>query len=211
MKLEIIDDEVDAKIAEVHIDGLFWKRIYKPFYHKKMRQIVSCESEEELRKAVLSIEGQKAKAMLLRKLTLKRHFSYELKGLLRKYCIMEEIIEKNIHKLSKLGYINDEESFFQEVRSCLKRGKGPYYIACRLGEKTGLSKEEIMAKMQPFSDREQRDAIKKVLEKRFSRMDLQNCNIRRKAFQFLLRRGFSSDAIHERLQKLVFDKDVPGI
>lgn len=111
-----------------------------------------------------------------------------------------------IHKLKDYRYIDDAKFFTQYVRSKAVAGYGPHYIRYKLKDK-GIyeSKEKIEALIN--KDFDQFTLMKELVQrKRYSKKKYDPYQIKKKYFDFLLRRGFDTSLIRKVLQEELIDE-----
>ncbi|MCX8008750.1 MAG: regulatory protein RecX [Patescibacteria group bacterium] len=118
----------------------------------------------------------------------------------RRHHIPQDIVLAVVHRLKELDYINDEKFAALYIRSSLHgKPKGKERIAHEL-KKRGVSDEiiqRVFQNIKEFHDQESEIAIaKKALGKRgeaYKTLPLLVC--KRRIYDFLSRRGFSSSTI----------------
>ena len=116
--------------------------------------------------------------------------------------ISDLVIESLIEKLKQKGMINDLEFAKAWVES-RKKKKGSRVLKQELFQK-GISKEVIDGILDQELSKDQQQTAEKLLEKkmRFWK-NLDSMRLRKKAYEFLLRRGFEYDIVHEVVEKII--------
>ncbi len=203
MDIQIVDCEKDKNFFVISVDHLFWRKICKKVFAKSLHSLTACQSSEELENLIHKIERKTAKNFFLNKLSLKRCFSAELQWKIQPLAISSHIIAEEIKQLQRLGYLNDEQCLDLEIQKYIARGKGPHWIAMKLEQLCGIGKEQIVLRIQTAHLLDQKNAIVKVLSRRFKRDSLDNTTTRNKAWQFLMRRGFPTEMIRETLDEYI--------
>lgn len=105
-------------------------------------------------------------------------------------------IDYAIEKLIYYGYINEEGYTLSYIRSNIGK-KGPARISSELTNR-GIDREIIREKMEEFHWNEE-ESIVRILETRFSSADFGDEKIKRRVYNFLLRRGFGFSSINRAL------------
>ena len=118
----------------------------------------------------------------------------ELSDKLRDKGYDEEEIEAAIAKCTEYGYINDCRFAAVYARNRMMQ-KGDRLIRMELSRK-GVSDEVSGSAIDDLS-RDESEAGFELLNRRYRGQDLSDDSVRRKAFGFLMRRGFSYDSIRQ--------------
>lgn len=145
------------------------------------------------------------KALALRRLTLREYSSAEMTCYLRRKGIDEADARRVVRELEESGLIDPNRYAAAIARSQIARGKGPLAVLSKL-RKRGLSADLAAARKLYESEGGDFDgasaeaaAIRKVLAVRFPELNLSDEKAVHRAYQTLLRRGFSSLAVRDAL------------
>ncbi len=127
---------------------------------------------------------QRALALLVRR----EHSRKELGRKLKAKGIEREDADTALDKLNKQDFQNDAR--FAEVlaRSRVSAGYGPIRIRAELGTH-GLAREDVDAAMEAI-ETDWGETAHELISRKYGNKDLSDQTIRRKATDFLLRRGF---------------------
>lgn len=139
----------------------------------------------------------RAQATLVRLLALRDHSPSELRKKMKR-THETEAVEQVLEWATDKGWLpNDEESYLvlaeKMSQGLHRRGKGMSYINKKL-RSLGLP----ALKGNPELELEKAQAL---VETKFSTKDLNDFDIKSKAFRFLAGRGFSSETINQALKK----------
>lgn len=114
--------------------------------------------------------------------------------------ISDLVIEFLINKLKQKGLINDEQFARAWVES-RSRKKGPLVLKQELFQK-GISKEIVSSVMGQVSSAEEQKTAEKLLEKKMRVWkNLPPMDFKKKAYDFLMRRGFEYEVIKGVVEK----------
>lgn len=151
-----------------------------------------------------------AKEHALKRLERRECSSQDIYQHLIQKKVMPEIATRVVSDLTKLKLINDERFARMLTREQASRGKGPNYIRQKLRNKgVSLNVDQIREISEETTHLTELDAAKAILERRYPRAALDRKEAMR-AFQGLLRRGYSFSVTQEalRAQKCIEDKDI---
>ncbi|MEE9431672.1 MAG: regulatory protein RecX [Melioribacteraceae bacterium] len=143
-----------------------------------------------------------------RYLSGRNHSKFELKVKLLKKKYNKELIEVILNELEDLKYLDDKEFANYYFKIKLKRKKGVRLIQAELSKK-GVRREIIEEVSLDFIDDPilEKSALiiseKKLLV--LKRKDLSKSQLRQKVFQFLMRKGYSTEIIKSTIDKLKFE------
>ncbi len=149
---------------------------------------------------------EKAKQRALRLLLYRGRSTAELRSRLREKGFPRDIIEKVIDRLSELEYLDDGLFAREWARSCaVNKLWGNRKIFLSLREK-GIAAELIEKSIEEArKEMDEKEAIKRILEKRFRKRDLSLIAIEKeknRLAQTLMGKGFSTGLIFDALGKL---------
>ena len=125
--------------------------------------------------------------------------TYILRKKLKEKEYEEEHIEHAIGFCLKHGYINDKQWLKRKVESLIAKSNGPRMIVQKLMAK-GAPLSDIKAEIEGL---EERVLIRQWYEKKYSTCDLSDPKQKKRVYDGLARRGFSSYQIIEFLQLTV--------
>ena len=139
--------------------------------------------------------------LALIRLSVREYGSGEMRAYLRRKGVDEPEAQEIVAELVKSGQISDERYSRVITRHQAHRGKGPHYIVAKLrekGVKTDARKvREFYREAAPMDELE---TARRVVEIRYPRAFEDEAE-RRRAYQALLRRGFSSDVASRCVNK----------
>ena len=152
---------------------------------------------EELKASLL---GQ-AKQAALKKLDRRERSSGEIRVFLKSLGFSPETISQTIEELQARNYLNDERYSRALIRELGRGGKGPTWIQMKLRQKgIQLDRAEIENLLLEVADTSELDAARKLFARKFPH-ELKDFSEKRKAFQILLRRGFSYEVAQKVIKK----------
>lgn len=136
-----------------------------------------------------------ARATALRRLSLREHSEGELKAYLARKGYSENEIDESLSELRNQGFLDDRRFAAAFARAQSLRGKGAMHVMSALNRKgVRLPLAEVRKILSEVGDEPETEQVRKILEKRYPRA-AEDPRERRRAFQALLRRGFSAEAI----------------
>jgi regulatory protein len=140
---------------------------------------------------------QQAMDCALRRLNSKEHSSTELARFLINKEIDLDIIEKVIHELKQSQLVNDDRYAKLFTRYQVNRGKGPNLIRLKLKQK-GIEVTSSQAKqlIEEVSETNELEMAKQIVSRRYPKAKTSKLEAN-KAFQALVRRGFSFSVARE--------------
>jgi SOS response regulatory protein OraA/RecX len=152
------------------------------------------ETLEEIRKWLEETEWKLARGYAYRKLAMRNFASGELEKALKTKGFSSSVCGRLFEELTRLGYLNDEETLKSAVLREFKRGYGPKYIEAKLCAK-GLNGSRAR---EWISDPMQIEKIGELLRKLARGSGF---SARQKAIQALGRRGFDFHLILSAVQR----------
>lgn len=189
----------NKKSIEIQFDEKTWKIIDKKLYSKHLGKIRAYKDKKSLSDLFSVLDPQVAFSYVCKLLAMKGQFENELRKKLKERWFDDLVIEAVFARCRTLGFLNDEREAGLYIKREKRLGKGPRTIERRLMEKSGGTQTLNEA----FSEEEQREAIRELIERRFP--DLSLLKTKQRAFRFLQRRGFSEYLIRE----LIFSGSEP--
>jgi len=130
----------------------------------------------------------------LKVLSRRALFCEQLREKLEKRFLSQEAIDAVIAKVKHYGFVNDGELLRASVTSAFTKGRGPKRVLYDLMRKSKLPKEVIEKEINEQMPFELCVEQAKKLIKRYTFPEH-----KKRAFAFLLRRGFSFDVIQKVL------------
>jgi len=127
---------------------------------------------------------QRALGLLVRR----EHSRKELGRKLTEKGVAREDLDLALEKLRRQDFQNDTRFAAALARSRSSSGYGPARIRAELAQH-GLSREDIAAALEAC-ETDWDAAARQLAQRRYGGKDLKDPNLRRKAVDFLLRRGF---------------------
>ena len=193
MNIEIIDNK---GFSEIWVDGELWKEFHRRLYKNYLREILRCQSKKELRDLLLRADVKIARGVVYKLLALKGYLKSELRAKLKRYKIAIEAIEKILDECEKLGYLDDQREGKLFIARQKRRGLGPQMIAYKLQQKATELKEMVRERV---TDEEQRETIKKWIEKKTKKDDINDIKVKERLYRFLRGKGFDDHLIRQEL------------
>ncbi|MBN1115433.1 MAG: regulatory protein RecX [Oligoflexia bacterium] len=127
------------------------------------------------------------------------HFAGELKQkLLRKGCPLDAV-ERVIEDFIKKGYLNDPENAGSYIKELQRKNYGYHEIIRRL-QARGVDESSARNMLKGFYiDIDETKSIRAILKKKS--YNLADIKDRRKAYDFLMRRGFDTESIRREFRE----------
>jgi regulatory protein len=185
-----------ALIFTVIIDGDIFLEIHSKIFGKNPK-FDSKDNLSAFKEAFLEEEYKKAKKYTLDRLSLRSYPTAELVALLEKNLVSSETIDKIINDCKRYGYLNDKEWIESFVKSETARGVGPQKILYKLRSKGIDANTAEMFLKDNSRDEDVITVLKKLLETKYKRFDLNNYKEKNKVINSLLRKGYSYDSINQ--------------
>lgn len=182
----------------VYVDDKYYCLMaYDYIYKYKLKQGMEI-SEEKLRQIKKESDDLICSSIALNYISKKFCCEYDLRAYLKKYGFISDSINLAINKLKEYNYINDDV-WAQNIVSGLKANHGNLYIKQKLEQK-GLS-DEIISKVIDENDESDSCLIQAKKWIKIHKIP-ENINEKNKLYSFLLRKGFSYDAVKQALNKI---------
>lgn len=126
----------------------------------------------------------------------------EVRERLRRKKFSPEIIENTVSFLKEKRFIDDNDFARAWIRSRIKRPLGIRRLKLELGAK-GVDKALIDAQIDELKgDYNEEEVVRKIARERLSRSKgIDRQKAKKRVYAYLLRRGFSPEAIIEALNK----------
>jgi regulatory protein len=208
--LEITSVEKNKKNRDrlsVYIDGRFSFTISEEDYISLNLYEKSEISEETIQYIKDTLNFREAKAKAVRYLSLKLRTEKEVREKLLGEGYDPDCTEKVIDELKAIGYINNtlyaQKFIFDrsKLKPLSKRMMRLELLSRGIDEETA---DEVLAGWKV----EDSVVAQSLLKRKFGKYDMSNEKTLRKAYMFLVHRGFSRETIKEALKS--FDPDISG-
>lgn len=191
--------------VSVFIDGTFAFGVHQDVLLQHMLYTGLLLDSDTINEIVEADQLIRAKTSAIHYLSYRSRTEYEIRSKLRKDGFNEAIIENVITRLHELSYIDDDTFAVNYVRDRLNRkGHGPLRLKTDL-RRLGISPEKVDRVLAKLTDSSR--IVDKALEqarKRVKRLSRENDPLkkRRKLYNFLLRKGHTTDTVKEVLERL---------
>lgn len=150
----------------------------------------------------MSDEQPTPRQLALRRISARECSASDVRAYLRRKGVEREEAAEAVAELVAEGYIDDERFSRAMLRSHAARDKGPAYIAAKLaGKGVRRSAGEVKRIFEETSGKSEETMVREILEKRYAKK-LASAPERQRAFQALLRRGFSAGVIRAVMREL---------
>lgn len=189
----------NKKRSNVYIDGNYYCALDNFTVVSNMLKVGQNITEEEISKLQYESECDKALSYSFDYLSKYRKTEKELANKLKDKGYLNNVISYVIDKVKSYNYINDLDyaNSYIEFNS---RKKGFKLLKYELKMKKGIS-DEIIDRLEPNLEQE-REAILKITEKHFKKIDITRENIS-KLYKKLLSKGFEYEIIKEIVLEFV--------
>lgn len=153
-----------------------------------------CNSESDWQNRFDTLEYQRAKSYVIRRLASQPYHSRQLAKLLQERLVSTSTASRIIKECVDKGFINDDSWIESFIRQNHKK-MGVHAIMRKLQAK-GLINEEIQAIYEKWMDPEkEKQSIERLLQTKYRKKNLNNFAERQKVVASLMRKGFSIEAI----------------
>lgn len=164
---------VDSNFLEVMEEDLVIREYEAPFQIWKLPP--SFRSIEEVELWLKKTERKLARHYAYSSLAKKAQSSHELLTKLKRKKFSQKVCDEVIEELKRLDYLCDEEFFQHAIEKEFLRGKGPHYIARKLGI--------------------EEDKVRNVISREKQHEQIQKLKSKGVSDQALARRGFDLEEI----------------
>ncbi len=127
-------------------------------------------------------------------------FSREVIQRLKRGGFTKEEIDSTIERLKNYGYLNDQKTAEEFIRSKIRKGWGPEKIKVELMRRGIFEEEAENLIKEIFLEVDEKEMIMKLAEKFLG--SRRGENIKEKLKGFLFRKGFSYDKIIDVIEKI---------
>lgn len=199
MSVRISEVSKDKKFAEIIIDEEVWKVFYKGMYRRYLAEIRQCKSKKELSELFLRIENGVVKGYVYQLLGFKGYMKSEVRAKLEGRKVSSHVIEEIIKECEKQGYLDDRKEAKLYIQAALRKGWGPALVQKKLDSR--LKKEFDIKTFinEHVLEEDQRVAIARWIEKKYSKLDRTDLKVKQKIYRFLKGKGFDDSVIYEFL------------
>ena len=192
-------ESYQKKKVKIYIDDVFCFFLYINEVKRLKLQEGECISKQMLEEIYKSILLPRCKNKLCSLLEYKDRTDQELKERLIREGYPKELVEEGISWAKEYRLI-DNDRFAANYVKVNEGKKGNYLLRKELSRK-GIEKtvvDELLADVE----KQEKDNIEKLYQKRFSSIDLQDEKQRMKVMRYFIRNGFSYDDIQNLIHKM---------
>ncbi len=197
----ITQQKKDKTRCNLEVDGRFYCGMGSETVLSHRLKVGSVVTEAELSALQLESEKQTALDKALSHISASMKTEREVRDFLARKGYLADVIDHTIEKMKSYGYLDDAQYARQYAESVGKR-KGERAIRAELLRK-GVAEAEVSAALKGLT--EQGETAKRVLEKYLRGKELTRETLR-KAYAYLLSKGFGYDTAREALGGLA-DED----
>ncbi len=158
-------------------------------------------SEDIYREILDTVLTKRAKLRCMNLLKSMDRTEFQLRQKLRQGDYPEEVAERAIAYVKKFGYVNDRAYALRYIES--RQGRDARrQIACDLRQK-GISQDIIQEAFEEAEPQDEEALIRRLAEKKHIDPRTADRKERQRLYGFLMRKGFSADAIGRALRENV--------
>lgn len=158
-------------------------------------------SEDIYREILDTVLTKRAKLRCMNLLKSMDRTEFQLRQKLRQGDYPEEVAERAIAYVKKFGYVNDRAYALRYIES--RQGRDARrQIACDLRQK-GISQDIIQEAFEEAEPQDEEALIRRLAEKKHIDPRTADRKERQRLYGFLMRKGFSSEAIGRALRENV--------
>lgn len=210
MKITSIEKNRKNKRLSVYIDEKFAFTISEEDY----LSLNLYENEELTEETVNYIKNtlnfREAKAKAVRYLALKLRTEQEVWSKLHSDGYEPECVDKVISELKAIGYINNKLYAQKYVFDRSKLKPLSKKMMKRELKARGIQEDIIDEVLEDWKVED--DVVAKgLLKRKFGKYDLDDEKVRRRAYMFLMHRGFSVSTVKEALKSMSYDVDQDAV
>ncbi len=185
---------------EVYFNKKLWKTVRGRYFRKFLELRPQYEDLKDFIEHFSMIEKRVAYDIAMRRLAQRASSSDALRKRLEEAEISKKTIKFTIERCKENLLLDDRALAKLLVLKEVARKSGPQKIRYSL-QKQGLDKELIEISIEKeFPQSKQSLIIEQLLSSRFAALDLSGAKEKRKVFQFLAQRGFSSELIQNAIE-----------
>ena len=198
----ITPQKKDKTRCNIEVDGRFYCGMKLETVMQNRLKAGDHVSEDELSRMQLESEKTTALDKALTHITLSMKTEREIRTYLRKKGYLQDVCDYVVEKMKGYGFLDDRAYAKSYAESAIKR-KGARLIQMELRQK-GVSDEDISGAIQSLSGEE--ESAKRLLEKYLRGKTIDRDTIR-KAYRFLMSKGFDYDTAKAALAQWGEDED----
>lgn len=158
-------------------------------------------SEDIYREILDTVLTKRAKLRCMNLLKSMDRTEFQLRQKLRQGDYPEEVAERAIAYVKKFGYVNDRAYALRYIES--RQGRDARrQIACDLRQK-GISQDIIQEAFEEAEPQDEEALIRRLAEKKHIDPRTADRKERQRLYGFLMRKGFSADAIGRALREKI--------
>lgn len=158
-------------------------------------------SEDIYREILDTVLTKRAKLRCMNLLKSMDRTEFQLRQKLRQGDYPEEVAERAIAYVKKFGYVNDRAYALRYIES--RQGRDARrQIACDLRQK-GISQDIIQEAFEEAEPQDEEALIRRLAEKKHIDPRTADRKERQRLYGFLMRKGFSSEAIGRALREKI--------
>ena len=199
--------ELSKSRSKVYIDEEFAFVLYKGelrLYHVREGEELS---EEDYNKIILEVLPKRAKLRAMNLLMGREYTREELRRKLASGCYPEHIIEDALDYVESYKYIDDGRYALSYI-TYHEEDKNRRQIEQKLMQK-GISKDTLEKAWQEWEEKggrqDEQEMIEKLLQKRHYMRETADIKEQQRTYAFLMRKGFSSEAIRSAIYGVAMD------
>lgn len=196
----------DKTRVSIDLDGRFFCGMKLETVVQNRLKVGSIVTLEELSRMQFESEKLAAFDRALTHISHSMKTEREIRDFLKGKGYLEEVISFVVEKMQSYGYLDDRDYAARYAESMRSR-KGARLIAMELRRK-GIFEEAISSALEN-SQEEEGEGAKAVLEKYLRNKDISDPKTVRKAYAYLLSKGFDGDTVRDALRGLR-DEDDPA-
>lgn len=199
--------ELSKSRSKVYIDEEFAFVLYKGelrLYHVREGEELS---EEDYNKIILEVLPKRAKLRAMNLLMGREYTREELRRKLASGCYPEQIIEDALDYVESYKYIDDGRYALSYI-TYHEEDKNRRQIEQKLMQK-GISKDTLEKAWQEWEEKggrqDEQEMIEKLLQKRHYMRETADIKEQQRTYSFLMRKGFSTEAIRSAIYGAAMD------
>ncbi|HSW87187.1 MAG TPA: RecX family transcriptional regulator [Rhabdochlamydiaceae bacterium] len=200
MKIIWKSDNPNCKSLIVMVDDELWREVPKALFFRNLRSIKRCMNLKDLEQLFSQLEEKACYDQAVRLLSIRSHFSKELKRKLSERGFSSQAIDTALSTCESRSYLNDSKHVMSVINNEQRKGYGPDYISLKIKSLGNITSETFKNIMEEVESN-QETIIDQLIAKRYKNTSWKDPKQKMKVFQSLKRRGFRSDAINRVLSR----------
>lgn len=179
-------------------EGEPFKSVHKKRFGREVKNLMGVKTLNELKERFHALENKVIVSYVQAVLAVKSFFRCELERKLKEQKFSLSAIKKALDIMEKYGFLDDEVYKKQLVRSYLKKGYGERLIEQKLYAKL-QDKEQCKVEIEGQEGQEREKILYWLNKRGIQQEEIKNLDPkeRKKHSSFLMRKGFSSDAVYQ--------------